>query len=166
MSRLTDLPDLISPAEVLEAVRRVKDSTLRTGIEGSDGGLTASRAAAPPAATAGEGGEPVLTEKDTLQHLIDMIKKEKLALATSLQKVDSWSLDGDLLTLVFKAGDKYSGEHVKNEKEILVAQAGLLSQPIRIDIQFSKQPGRGGEGVGNQVEMVRKVFRGEIVQGE
>jgi DNA polymerase-3 subunit gamma/tau len=165
MSRLTDLPDLISPAEVLEAVRRVKNSP--AGSEGAAAGLTAFRTAAPPAAAAGEGGQPVPTEKDTLQHLIDMIKKEKLALATSLQKADSWSLDGDLLTLVFKAGDKYSGEHVKNEKEILVAQAGLLlSQPMRIDIQFKEQPGRSTEGVGNQVEMVRKVFRGEIVQGE
>jgi DNA polymerase-3 subunit gamma/tau len=162
MSRLADLPRLITPAEVLEAVRRVKN-----GAPPAAAGETAAGGAAVAVHAAEEESTAAAEEEDILQRLIRAVKKEKLALASSLKKAESWTLRENVLTLVFKAVDKYSGEHVKTEKETLVAQAGLLlSQPVKLEIQFREPSGRGARSVGNQVEMVRKVFRGEIVQGE
>jgi len=164
MSRLADLSSLVTPAEVLEAVRKVKN-----------GGFPLQTGAANPEADAPEADGPAQnespagtdSEEGVLERLIRAVKSEKLALASSLQKVDSWSLEDELLILVFKAGDKYSGEHVANEKDVLAVRAGeLLSRPVRIEVRFKKQTGGGSRKVGNQVEMVRKVFRGEIVQGE
>jgi DNA polymerase-3 subunit gamma/tau len=169
MSRLADLPCLITPAEVLEAVRQVKNGVLPAGealAEDPAGAVNIpERLADRPAGEEGEGA--AAAGPDMLQRLIQAVKKEKLALASSLQKAESWALDGDVLTLVFKGGDKYSGEHVTNEKETLAGQARqMLSRPIAIEVRYKEQPGRGGRSVGSQVELVRKVFRGEIVQGE
>jgi DNA polymerase-3 subunit gamma/tau len=164
MSRLADLSSLITPAEVLEAVRKVKNGgfSFQTGAANPEDN-------APQAEGPEQNASPAETDAEAgvLERLIRAVKSEKLALASSLQKVDSWSLEGELLILVFKEGDKYSGEHVANEKEVLAARAGeLLSRPVRIEVRFKEHPGGGSRKLGSQVEMVRKVFRGEIVQGE
>ena len=68
--------------------------------------------------------------------------------------------------LTFKAKDRYSGEHVLNEKEALhktLTQLGL-EQP-HIEVLFTGDA-EEEDRLGGQAEIIKRVFRGEIVQGD
>jgi hypothetical protein len=73
------------------------------------------------------------------------------------------------LRLLFRHGDRFSAEQVQKDKEIVLSLAAKTfrqDRPLRLRVQVAK-PEPGSEGGGSdQVEIVKKIFRGEIVQGE
>lgn len=101
--------------------------------------------------------------------LVEALRNDKLALSTSLSKALSMELNEGELRLVFRDGDRFSAEQVQKDKDIVLAQAARAfgqDRPLRLRVEVAK-PERGSEGGGSdQVEIVKKIFRGEIVQGE
>ncbi len=168
MHRLMDLKALITPAEVVQEIRKIKaeiDSSSYTGSvperEGTDTQLQDTQ-------LQDNSLQENLSQGNLLQELASAVRKEKLALSTSIEKADSWSFQGEELTLNFRAEDRFSGEHVVNEKETILKFAGSVfapPAPTRLKIVFM-EPSAPKKAVHEQAAMVKSIFRGEIIKGE
>jgi DNA polymerase-3 subunit gamma/tau len=111
-------------------------------------------------ATAEEAGPPLL------ERLAEALRREKLALASSIQKADSLELKGEELSLSFQTRDKFSAEMVLREREAVAERAAqLLGRRVHIRVRFLEAD-RAGETRDSRVDLVKKVFRGEVVQKE
>ena len=85
---------------------------------------------------------------------------------TALDKVSAVTLEGEELTLGFSAKERFQGDVVLKDKDMLAARfAAILSRPVRIKLAFHEVKTEPVE-VDQRVELLRKVFRGEIVKGE
>ena len=75
-------------------------------------------------------------------------------------------LQGEELALSFQARDRFSGEMVLRERETLMERGSrLLARKIRIRVKFL-EAAPSAEARGGQVDLVKKVFRGEVVPKE
>jgi DNA polymerase-3 subunit gamma/tau len=173
LCQLAGLKDLIQPEEVVRALQSLKAS-LPSGL--SSGG--ASQTPAGP----GVAEEAVVADvaadrpppeagpvSSGLSRLIEAVRKEKLALASSLDKAESWQLVEGELRLVYRPKDRYSGEHVLKEKETVLKHAPSAFGPgavARLQVAFSGARGSPVASRNEQAEMVKKIFRGEVVKGE
>ncbi len=226
LSRMSDLANLITPAEVLESIRRLRKALPggdgrpgARGGAGGEGGLTgvdgareaglaqaggragrledrdggeaagsfpearsADRTAGPqdssqaepparipapgiPAPGSAREAEGADDERGFLERLVESLRRDKLALASSIQKADSVRLQGEELTLSFQARDKFSGEMVQRERETLMERCTrLLSRKIRLKVRFLEAAAAPARD--DRVDLVKKVFRGEVVQKE
>jgi len=166
LCRLAELTSLITPAEVLEAIGRI-----RAELAPEAAGIQSRESPPVPAAKAAPTVKEVGGEDDNafLGRLTEALRREKLTLAASLQKADSWSLKGEELSLSFQPRDKFSGELILKEKETVARYAAKLlggNTAIRVKLTIMEPKGGAGNSMNEQVEIVKKVFRGEIVQGE
>ncbi len=102
---------------------------------------------------------------DLREAIMVSIRKKHLTLASSLEKVTSWRIDGDSLVLI--CGSSYDAANIRREQQkMLEAVTTALGRPIRIELiaghetdKSVKKENATDEGV----EMIRRVFRGEIV---
>lgn len=97
-----------------------------------------------------------------------LIREQNLqSLASSFEQAMDVSLSGNLLTLEFGIGDRYSGEHVTGEQRLITTIASKIAgQPVEVKVKYSgKDLGKNeSTDTGGDVEQVRKVFRGEIIE--
>lgn len=99
-------------------------------------------------------------EKKTL--LIAQVRKTNIALAAALEKASHWNWQGDTLSMAF--GTPYETDLVKNESEAIrraALAAGLPS--FRLDARTEKRADEHGGGPGARAELVRQVFRGQVI---
>ncbi len=157
LGRLKRLDELITPAEVIEALKKLKASIsgrVETGelvTAAVDGGMEKN---------------VDQVDRKFWEDLINSLRKEKLALASSLQKVESWKLESNELILYFKGKNKFSGEMVCKEKDTVTRKAAdILAGEVKLTVSYLEDK-KKGEGVEEKrVEIVKKIFRGEIVKG-
>ena len=99
-------------------------------------------------------------EKKTL--LIAQVRKTNIALAAALEKASHWNWQGDTLSMAF--GTPYETDLVKNESEAIrrAALAGGLPS-FRLDARTEKRADEHGGGPGARAELVRQVFRGQVI---
>ena len=70
------------------------------------------------------------------------------------------------MVLAFSAKDHFQGEVVLKDKELLAARfSELFSRSVRIKLAFQEAKQEPAV-VDQRVELLRKVFRGEVVKGE
>jgi DNA polymerase-3 subunit gamma/tau len=139
----------------------------------------ASGSAAPAAATepsapstaspaSGPSAGGALAGPAALQALVDAVRREKLALAASLEKAESLSLERGELRLVYRPKDRYPGVQVSREREVILRHAAAVfagQSPARLSVDYSgEEP--GSVAPNHQAEMVKKIFRGEVVKGQ
>jgi DNA polymerase-3 subunit gamma/tau len=170
MCQLADLQDLVDPAEVVETIRRVKDELLASPSTPSDSPRRPRPRPAPAGmAPAAADGQDSTQGAATLEELVAAVRKEKLALSTSLSKADSWQLADGRLRLFFKAQDRFSAEQVLKERDAVLRHAAALypaQKPVRLEVNVASGGKGPGEQANDQAEIVKKIFRGEIVEGE
>ncbi len=98
--------------------------------------------------------------------MIEAIRRESPALASALEKCASSSADEAELLLTFPSRDRFAGELVLKEKDSLGQRASaLLARPVRLKVAFQEVRVEQAR-VDQRVELLRKVFRGEVVKGE
>jgi hypothetical protein len=99
---------------------------------------------------------------------VEAVRREKLALAASLEKAEALSLRGGELRLVYRPKDRYPGVQVSREREVILRHAAAVfgSQNVaRLRVDYSdEEPGSAAPN--HQAEMVKKIFRGEVVKGQ
>ena len=98
--------------------------------------------------------------------LISGLKKTKVALTSALSKVSRWSLDDDTLSIYFT--NAFFAASVREEMmEITKRVEQLAGRKISVQIHIEKEEEkeRKEKILDEQVEMVKKVFKGEIIQG-
>jgi DNA polymerase-3 subunit gamma/tau len=109
------------------------------------------------------------SEPDINKQVIDLLKKQKPALASALGKAKKWTLNNHKLTILFSPKDRFSGEMASNEKEQLGKYIQeVLKKAIPIEIEYNKLVDEEGEvlkdDLDGRVEMIRKVFKGEVLK--
>ncbi len=173
MSRLARLRELITGAELLSRIE-----SLRAEMRSSGGAHATEMAmtvgvdtgARPESQQDGQSGEKLADELDVGQKLIDSLRREKPALATALEKAQKWSVDQKTCRIDYAAGDRFLVDMVSSERQLILEKlTELLGRAVQIKIELvsasdSVDPTR--ERLESQVKMVRKVFKGEVVQGE
>jgi DNA polymerase-3 subunit gamma/tau len=158
LSRLTQLDQMISPADVREALRQ-----MRGELAAAPGARVVAPAAA--AATIAQ-QEPQMDPGAAVKKVTEALRREKPALASALERVASVSLEGEELVLTFSATDHFQGEVVLKDKEMIAARmAPLLPRATRIRLAFHETKVEPVK-VDQRVELLRKVFRGEVVKGD
>jgi DNA polymerase III gamma/tau subunit len=118
--------------------------------------------AAPPASS------PAAPSPAALQSLVNAVRKEKLALAASLEKAEALSLESGELRLVYRPKDRYQGVQVSREREVILRHAAAVfagQNVTRLRVDYSGED-PGSAAPNHQAEMVKKIFRGEVVKGE
>ena len=179
LSRLAELDRLITPAEVLERLRELQAAL---GVPAPAAG--ARSAAAPPrspaSAPAGDAGAqaPAAVDGagdaagepgdagDPTRAAIAVLRQRRPPVASALERAASIERSGDGVRVTFRKQDRYAADAVRQQTEEIAAAFGLAG-PGAIDVQLeSDRAGTGGreDAAAPGVEMIRSVFRGEIVQ--
>jgi DNA polymerase-3 subunit gamma/tau len=105
-------------------------------------------------------------KEGNFEELIGAVRREKLALSTLLEKCESWQIADGELRLEFRAQDRFSAEQVGKERETLVRHASHVFSEQ--DVRKLRVEVRGGDEESStmfneQAEIVKKIFRGEII---
>ena len=156
LSRLSQLDALISPSDISEALQ-----AMRGEILSAPGARVAAAAPAPAGTTA----KPVDVEHGA-KMIAESMRREKPALASALERVVSVTIDGDEVVLAFSARDHFQGEVVIKDKDLLASRfSALVGSPVRVRLVFQEARQEPAK-VDQRVELLRKVFRGEVVKGK
>jgi DNA polymerase-3 subunit gamma/tau len=181
MCQLASLQDLIDPAELLIAIRAVKTDLFSSPSSTTVPGVAAPKVAAPKAAVpgvapasvaksgaaaAGEAKEDSGKKAGSFGDLIEAVRREKLALSTLLEKCDSWQIADGELRLDFAAQDRFSAEQVSKERDMLIKHASQVFSDqevrrLRVEVLGGEQG--SSSTVNEQAEIVKKIFRGQII---
>jgi DNA polymerase III gamma/tau subunit len=157
ISRLAQLDVLISPAEIRAALRDMRGQLL-----GSPG----ARVASTPRQAAHPGAAPAVDPETAVRRTAEAMRRGNPALASALDKVLAAALDGEDLVLSFSIKDRFQGEMVLKDKDMLAGHLRPLvpaAERVRIAWQESRV---APQKVDQRVELLRKVFRGEVVEGD
>jgi DNA polymerase-3 subunit gamma/tau len=157
LARLAELDALISPAEIRETLGRLQGEVL------SSPGVTLTRASPEPSGGE-EGGHPEPTQ--IIKQLMEGFRREKPSISSWLEKMVSVTLDSDELHISFQSRDRFAGEQIMREREMLNERLSrIIGRPVKLRVSFQEAKKESSES-DPRVELVRKVFRGEIVKGE
>jgi hypothetical protein len=127
---------------------------------------TGGKTAAPGVQKPANHEETPVDPGQALKKIVETLRREKPALASALDKVSTVSFEGEELSLGFSAKERFQGDVVLKDKDMLAARfTALLSRPVRIKLAFHEVKTEPVE-VDQRVELLRKVFRGEVVKGE
>ena len=99
--------------------------------------------------------------------IVQRIRPTRLALSTSLERATQWRLDDRELQIVFDS--EYPANAARGEEEIIrTAAAEVLNRPVLVRVSVETDASSSGdpEHSDEKVEMVKRVFRGEIVEGD
>ncbi len=133
----------------------------------AESGATAAAGAAESGTAPGSDGNPaaMVLAPDQVERIIATVKKHKLSLASVLENVLRWELLDDKLELVFDT--RYHAQSVKDELSVInEAVQAVLDEPVQTEVRVVKlDEGEQQRHTDERVEMVKKVFRGEIIGG-
>ena len=157
ISRLSRLDQLVTASDLRAALRDLRGEVL------SAPGVTALADRPEPAP---ERSQPAVSPLEATKSIADQLRREKPALASALDKVASAAIAEDTLTLQFSPRDRFQADMVLKDKELLTARlASVLGRTVQVKLAF--QETKSEPVVEDQrVEMLRKVFRGEVVKGD
>ena len=101
--------------------------------------------------------------------IILRIRPSRLALSTALEKASRWTLSDTELTIYFTS--QYPANAARGEEEVIRnAAADVLGKPVLVRIRVDADGSDADTGAedpeqDSKVDMVKRVFRGEIVDG-
>ena len=173
LSQLSDLNAWIAPADIADRLEALKNGVTsgdfgapeapETGKkhiqEINSGHETTQPAAAEPSGLAAEQREAVL----------GVIRKKKLTLAASIDQAVGWRQSDDTISFSFENG--YQATVVKNDRSLIqdaIKEVTGRNFIIEVEVVQTKKPEDSGENLhelNRQVDAVKKVFRGEVIQG-
>jgi DNA polymerase-3 subunit gamma/tau len=168
VQRLEELKaDLSTPAQMNpegrdESTQKVKNSAAARGGQSDKGTVTATSEG-----DAGRSPGPV-ENADIAGTIIQHFSKKRMALAEFLKRAKMFSMENNLLTIIYEQREKLGYEHVHEssarryiEKEI----RNILQRDIRINvvIESDEEEKEGGEEYSEEVSKLMKIFKGEIM---
>ena len=164
ISKLTNLRVYLSNTTLVRELENLKQQIICDGHIVEE--ATASEETASDACEDDETPVDAGTEEVPWNEIINRIKKTKVALSSLLLKVQQTELNGDRLTIYFPTA--YAANSVREDIQTVAAVAEeVIGRKVTINIETVKSaenpsnPAQHDE----QVEILKKVFKGEIVQG-
>jgi hypothetical protein len=101
--------------------------------------------------------------RDLVAKLMETFRREKPAVVAALEKAAA-TVEGAELVLSFSPQNRFHGERVLKEKDALNERLAAMAA-VRARVSFVEaRPETRAEDA--RVELLRKVFRGEVVKGE
>ena len=152
MARLAELDRLITAEELLGRLEK-----LRSG------------SSEPPPVGQVENNKPLGEKEDFASSLSESLKKDKPALSSALTRARECTLKENIVRILFDRGDSFFGELITKDRNVVSQNARkIVGHPVEIQVDYGGESGVSPEmeNQENQVDMVKRVFRGEIVQGE
>jgi DNA polymerase-3 subunit gamma/tau len=154
-SRLSSLASYISPNDILKKIEGIK-ADLKSG----QFSFEQNRDVLEP-----EEEIPEELSAEAINMIIQALRKNKLALSSALEKAISWKLFGATLHLTFDS--TYSGNSVKGDLlPVKKKVSEVLDEEIDIEVSIVAPEQGSASNIDEDVELVKRVFRGEIVNGE
>ncbi len=155
LARLAVLDRYISPGDMFRGLQELRRNL----------GTAAGGGIAPVREADSTAGREEDDDGDSLdrERLVKAIGKEKVGLSSILDKAAAWEYSDGNLVIVFE-DDAFAANRVKDESSFIASRAAeMTGRPVRVSVE---NRGGGGEeeAVDPRVEMVKKVFRGEIIQ--
>ncbi|MFP4362903.1 MAG: DNA polymerase III subunit gamma/tau [Spirochaetia bacterium] len=156
LSKLTELRSYIEPANLLAQIRDLKQEL-----------LSAPRPAgsASEAPTAGEpvSADEVIINENVKREIVNEIKKSKLALASALEKALAWNTSGTSIRLDFDSNfhASFVNQEIQYLTEVITRHTG---KPVEVSVEIQDKKSEKAEQKDEQVQMVKQIFRGEIIQ--
>ncbi len=187
--RLARLDDLVSPAELREAIAELRSGTgpgvrapakpeparpqfLHSEKPPAPAPSPAARApasakapAATPAASpsAAPPGPVDVDPRDLVARLVEAFRREKPDVVAALEKA-TVRIEGQELVLAFSLQNRFHGDRALKAKDALNERlAAMGSLKVRVSFVEARPEARAED---QRVELLRKVFRGEVVKGE
>lgn len=164
ISKLAKLKGHISNASLVKELKVLKEQVLGNALYDVN---PDSEAGSGKQVQEGETGAKVGSEQTVRwDEIVSRLKKSKVALSSVLSQVTKTSLSGNTLTILFTSA--YAANSVREDiQTVAKAAEEVLGKKVSIDIQTIKKNEEPEQQIKHdeQVEMVKKVFKGEIVQG-
>ncbi|MCD6120874.1 MAG: DNA polymerase III subunit gamma/tau [Spirochaetales bacterium] len=181
LTRLSRLNHLITQEEIINRVETLKKELLPSGTgkislsrnlsekvkesKNITGSKPKNFAHGEQAEASGKSGET--TESDFLSKVIKAVKKERLTLASALDKVLSVNIKEDRIIFLYDVKDRFSGEMVIKDREFIAEKLkNSLNKSYRIDVVFNTESAERKALNDERVKMLQRIFRGEIVKGD
>ena len=181
LSQLSDLSAWLAPADVLDRLENLKrqiaagELNIPSVPSSSEEEQTAAPEASPPVHT--ESAAVAITEKAETAHIglsseqreavLERVRKQKLTLAAAVDQAVGWRQAGDSISFSFDNG--YTASVVKNDRAIIQeAILGVTGKKYIIEVEVVQTKTAHGEehhDLTKQVDAVKKVFRGEVING-
>ncbi len=182
VSRLASLTDLVAPQRLVREVRDLQQELLH---EGAHLQRTGENEVDVPSADESEYeavtknnsdpkeevnfDDPPTTEGITheqIQAIIGRFRTQRISVAALLARARLWRVRDDTMTLAF--ADDFGAASLAPDREAVQAAAMEELQRTTLSVRIStlENVPKDEEPVDDDVEMVRKVFRGEIVEGQ
>ena len=97
---------------------------------------------------------------------MESYKREKPSFYSWLEKTVSATLSSGELHLIFHARDRFAGERILKERDVISARVSQIAgAQTRLTVAFQDAPADSAQA-DPRVDLLRKVFRGEVVKGE
>jgi DNA polymerase-3 subunit gamma/tau len=122
-----------------------------------------TEAAATPANATPLGPAAAVDPRELVARLMEIFRREKPAVVAALEKAAA-SIEGQELVLAFSPQNRFHGERALKEKDAMNERlAGMAAVRIRVSFVEERPEERAED---QRVELLRRVFRGEVVKGE
>lgn len=185
VGRIAGLQDYIAPSEILQRLEELeRGGGVKPAAEspasgkGDPAAVPAGNAAAgaasgeaagsgKPAGSDEAGQQPAAQPKtvsstEVIEAVLEALKR-KPTLVSALKGADRFTLEND--TLVIVLADSYTAHTVKEEKQAILKAAGdRAGRPLDISVSMKKQEAARSKADDAEVEMVKNVFRGQVIQ--
>jgi DNA polymerase III subunit gamma/tau len=149
--RIANIKKYISPSEIIEKINTIRLELMRNNTD-RDSGETLEKP------------KPRNLEQENIDKIISAVRKEKPALSSILETALGWEMLDNELNLIFD--NSFRANSVQQEsallKEIIEK---MLDKKMNLNVIIDSQNtiNEKNTPVSQQVEMVKKVFRGEEV---
>ena len=159
VSRLSSLGNYLSEKTILEKINKLKEELKTLDLKN-----------VPPDSENSETGSEEAGPEDYTRfrdRVASEIKKEDFTISSSASKSSVWEKRGD--TLVIYCSDNFSADSLtKGKSKIAEEVSKITGENLKIEIRIennkSADTDRDSEGVSEQVELVKKIFKGEVLE--
>ncbi|MBB6482323.1 DNA polymerase III subunit gamma/tau [Spirochaeta isovalerica] len=110
-------------------------------------------------------GEPELSSVELKNRLLKHLKSANMSLYAALSKAQRWELNDKILTLTFRS--LFESSFVNRESSFIIDEMKkLFDKDIRIETVSNVEEQEKKEESDPQIDLVKSVFRGQLIRGE
>jgi len=161
ISRLSSLDKYLSEKSIFDRINSLKDDLKNLDLKSLQ---------QPDSSEKGETGEEKSGPEDFTVYrdqVASAVKKHNFALSSSASKSRIWEKENNKLTIY--CDDNFSADTLKNGKsEIAKELKNLTGEYLNIDIRMAEKKSESSDTaadeVSDQVELVKKIFKGEVIE--
>ncbi|HUX14048.1 MAG TPA: DNA polymerase III subunit gamma/tau [Spirochaetia bacterium] len=164
-TRRTSVPSSAVPQNPVSEHRSPAELSARTDDDAEDSDIGDESEYDEPDSDVGEAEArlPNELEKAQVEAVVAAVRKNKLTLGSNLEKALAWQLENDELVVSFDTA--YAANAVKQDTDVVShVSSGVLGRKVRLRVQIVRPEEQKNQNSNPRVELVRKVFRGDVVQ--